>query len=477
MASLGELFVELGVFGDVEDLKKAEKRIQEFIKTNDKAKKGQDDFSKSIKDGMKAFAGVVAAVTGAVYALNRLTSSLMDSNNAMLDLTRQSDITLSTFQKWDSVGKMFGIKNAAQQIESLNERIFELKLTGEGARGFQLAGIMPTNADDVMEQLRNRIKGMDNTAASYLLRQMGISPQMITLLRLSREEYEKLTGEVRQYQLTDEQRQSLAMMNVQLQIANQKMQYLKDRILLKLAPVLVTLTESFARVTIMLGKFVNWILKAKSGFALFIRTIATLTILKNITKIFEVFKEGNAVIGSIIQKIPVLGSLFKGLGAIISRVLLPLTMLYLLLDDLAVFFEGGDSLIGRVVDWSKEKGGQIADAFKEMFGGNFLGGLGNVLGISLDIATDILKVMTHLLERILDFLTLGLWDKLREWQNKDGLLNTASRFVLPTNPLPRLNNISNSRNTNITQNNYIQTEQPAFDIERELVLTNSMFTR
>lgn len=477
MASLGELFVELGVFGDVEDLKKAEKKIQDFIKTNDKAKKGQDDFSKSIKEGMKSFAVIVTAITGAVYALDRLTASLMNSNNAMLDLTRQSDISLSTFQKWDSVGKMFGINNAAQQIENLNQKLFQLKLTGEGARGFQLAGIMPTNAEDVMEQLRNRIKGLDNTSASYLLQQMGLDPKMITLLRLTRTEYEELTKEMSKYQLTEEQRQSLAKMNVQLQIANQKLQYLKDRILLKIIPIFIDLKTSFARVTIMLAKFVNWLGKAKSGFALFTRSILTFGLIKSLPKVITMFKECSNIFSQIMSKIPVLGSMFKGLGAIFSRVLLPLTMLYLLLDDIAVFLSGGESVIGDIVNWGSKIGEQFTEALGKMFGGDFFAGLGDLFATLIKVLEDVLQSLTNLLERILNFFTFGLWDKFRDWQGKDGFLNGASRFLIPTNPQQRLNNISNNKNTNITQTNYIQTEQAADSIYNELTLANAIFGR
>ena len=49
--------------------------------------------------------------------------------------------------------KVIVTEYAAQQLENLNQKIFNLRLTGEGAKGFQMAGIMPTNAEDVLAYL------------------------------------------------------------------------------------------------------------------------------------------------------------------------------------------------------------------------------------------------------------------------------------------------------------------------------------
>lgn len=504
MASLGELFVELGVFGDVEDLKKAEKRIQDFIKTNDKAKKGQDDFSKSIKDGMKAFAGVVAAVTGAVYALNRLTTSLMDSNNAMLDLTRQSDIALSTFQKWDSIGKMFGIKNAAQQLESLNERIFELKLTGEGARGFQLAGIMPTNADNVMEQLRNRIKGMDDTAASYLLRQMGISPQMITLLRLSREEYEKLTSEVRQYQLTDEQRQSLAMMNVQLQIANQKMQYFKDQILMAILPDLVNFVRYIGQLAGGIAKVIKWVGQSNNGWAAFIRTL--LKALGVILSITLASKGLPLIFKGITKAVKALGAALTALMA--HPIILTLTAIVgaiaLIADDINHYMNGGGSVIGviaKALEEFQETGifsdnipmwiqvlARAADKLYEVYvergrqkaqerTKNIVetaGASESVKDISARSFLGLPLISANFFDNL--FNSKSVSDAFaKTFENYQKYLFGDPEYLLRRSAAPKSQ--INNKDIKVTQTNYIQTEQPAVDIYQELTFANSMFTR
>ena len=228
MASLGELFIELGVFADTKELKNFEKKLEKVSK---KIKETGKETQKTNENGKKFASGLIAiatAVSGAIFALSRMTDSLMSNNQAFLNLTRTSDIALDTFQKWDNVGRMFGIKNAAQQIANLNQALYKLKLTGEGSDGFlYLASmgvdIMGSDAEGIMEQLRSRIKGLDDNAAAFLLSQAGIDPTMLHLLRMTRAEFEAFNQATSKYRLTEEQAKNLQLMNAQLEAAKIKL--------------------------------------------------------------------------------------------------------------------------------------------------------------------------------------------------------------------------------------------------------------
>ena len=504
-----------------EDNTSATDKNTDATKKNTEAKQKQNN---ELQKAVRGFLGFAGAITGAVYALNRLTTDLAKSNQAMLNLTRQTDIALSTFQKWDGLGKLFGIENAEQQLASLNEKIFNLKLTGEGARGFQLAGIMPTNAEDVLEQLRNRVSGMSDTSATYLLQQMGIDPQMLTLLRMERGEFEELGKTIEKYQLKPEQRIEIQKLNGQMQLVNIQFQYLKDKAILALMPHLVSFMQALARITEM---FANLLDKIKNntamrtvtvGFGYFllnIRKIAAgfLILSRNATKFNAIFlkigktcagvagffKRFSLVITELIAKIPIFGKVFAALGGIFKKALLPLYAAYLLLDDLAVFFQGGDSLIGRVMEWGKEKGGEISEAFGKMFGGDFLGGAGDLLQSILDAVVDIQGVVSKILERIISFLTFGLSDKFLNSKvgkfvtGKDQLNDLEERYnktqADKVSYIPNLSNAdhlinnynSNSvnnttNNPSIIQNIDIATNQPANDIKQQLRYANAMLT-
>ncbi len=340
MASIGELFIELGVVGDPEQVEKFNKKIKETAKSMDLTVKSAVKTSNGLQDLEKGFRALTtalktSAIIGAIKTLDTLTNSLVESNQAMLDLTRTTDIAQGTFQKWNNIGKMLGVENAAQQLEGLNQRMFELMLTGEGARGFQLAGINPVgqDANGVLEQLRDRVSGMDDTTATYLLQQMGLDPKMLHLLRLSRQEFEELGATVRKYQLTPEQTKQIQAMNVQLQIAAVKLQYLKDRAILAIMPAWTRFIASLARVTEGLQKTVQF----ASDF---------------------------------ISKSPELQDALKGIAiafgiifAVAHPLLALLGALYLIIDDVVGYFQGKDSLVGEFLNYLDD----FVQKFKEKF--------------------------------------------------------------------------------------------------------------
>lgn len=329
-ASLGELFIELGVFADTKELKEFKNKLQQISNTMDETGKKTEKSSENFKKLLRSLRNTAVAISGAIYALSKLTDSLVANNQEFLNLTRNSDIALGTFQKWNNVGRMFGVKNAAQQLANLNQRLFELKLTGEGADGFILAGINPLgqDAEGVMEQLRNRVSGLDDTAATFLLNRMGLDPSMLHLLRMTREEFEELGKVVKKYQLTKEQTQQIQAFNTQLQVAQIKLKYIKDRAILAIMPYFVKFVESLARVTEFLGRLVR------------------------ITK--EYIASMNGLQKGILVVAGALGVLKGALMAItahpiVAAITAILGVLYLLIDDIMAYFQGGRSGIGYLL--------------------------------------------------------------------------------------------------------------------------------
>ncbi len=365
MASLGELFIELGVLGDDEGAKKMAKSMDEVIKKATKAAKElkkQDDstkdlnkssreISKKIAETVTKIGGLITAVSGAVIILNKLTDGLVKQNQYWVNLIRNSDIALNSFQKWGQVGaaidSSLGEQGAAGAIDELNKKLFEMKLTGNGYGGFSLAGIMPTNAEDVLEQLRERIKGLNNTSATYLLEQMGIDSRMLPLLRMTREEFEALNKEMEKYRLTPDQLQTIQAFHKQMSIVNVKMQYFKDRIILKIMPHFLRFMQNVEFITEKLFNFAKSVNKLTGDFKPLILII--LAFVAKIKPIAKLLSGLNVAFGGLITKIPVLGRLFVGLGGIIGRAFLPLTILYFLIDDIRAFLQGGRSGIGYLV--------------------------------------------------------------------------------------------------------------------------------
>lgn len=408
-SSLGELFIELGVFADTKELQQFETKLKNTINTVQKNTEETNKLNFSITKFIKSIRTSALAISGALYAINRLTNSLIESNQQFLNLTRTSDISLSTFQKWDNIGKMFGIKNAAQQLEGLNERLFDLMLTGQGAEGFMLAGINPMgqSAEGVIEQLRNRVSGLSDTAASYLLKQMGLDPTMLHLLRMTRQEFDALQETVRKYQLTDAQRQEIQKLNIQLQIAGIKLQYIKDRAILALMPIWLRFIESLARVSEGLGRIVKGV--------------------NDLLSKLPGLKEGIIAIGAAFM------IAFQPVWAL-------LTAIYLIIDDIVGYFQGKDSLFGHFIngwkDFQKEWQQNGFKAFMQP-----LANMMNVLPSGLP-GTGIIKGLAPAFSNA-------------------GISNNTS---------------NNYDNRQITVQADIHSNQPSFDIQREISSAQYVFS-
>lgn len=490
-ASIGELFIELGVVGNPEQVEAFNKKIKEVAKNFDLTVKSaikSNSAIKSFEDGLKKLQAALkaTAIVQTVNKLNQLTNALVESNQAMLNLTRTSDISLKTFQKWNSIGRMFGVQNAAQQIEGLNQRLFQLRLTGEGASGFQIAGINPIgqDAEGVLEQLRQRIKGLDDTSASWLLQQMGLDPQMLNLLRMEREEFEKLNKELEKYRLTPEQSRSIQQMNIYLEVSKQKLQYLKDRAILAILPAWNKFMESLARVTEGLARFVKWV-------------------------------------SDLISQSPQLQSALKGVAAVLGLIFAathPLLALfgalYLIIDDVMGYFQGKDSLLGEGINYLED----YIQELKEKFGDLTFNKI--IPEITIDVTKVIIKAGEISIDNLKNTITKRLikgdslppWlvglatlfaygvmlkEKHKELSTETGVLTGGAApitgsftggyaGILPDlnknfetpRMLQSLSNNSqtyNNDNRQVSQNIQITTTQPAFDIERELRYANMAF--
>lgn len=556
MAGIGELFVELGVFGNTDELKKFQKELdaaakkadnlvktmQEEIAYNDKlaevtdrvteatkqlnnalseeekqaaqaaitaakaqkerlvklrqqkilaknAKEAADrnkeqialqhEQENQIKGVVRGLIGFIGAVTAAAIAVNKLTNDLVKSNQTMLNLTRTTDIAQSTFQKWGGIGKLLGVEDADRQLAGLNDRLFDLMLTGEGARGFQLAGVNPIgqDAEGVLEQLRARISGMSDTAASYLLRQMGLDPQMLHLLRMGRDEFEELGQTIRKYQLTEEQSRQIQQMNMQLQIAGIKLQYLKDKAILAIMPYWVRLVESFANIAEGLANVVNWISKSSNGWAATIRII--LKVIAGAAALVLTLKAVPTVIKAITTTITALRMAITLLTAhpIIAGLTALIAAIMVIADDVNHYMNGGGSVIGVIAKGLED------------------------LDLKGFIDFPVPKWLEYLIE-VINFLRgggnliFGGWDKFQNSKWRRFLFPTVDEAIedvagQPTGyagALPHLSseavrsvtnnttaNNSNTKNMTVNQNIKISTNQPAQDIQQELNYVNYAF--
>lgn len=515
MASLGELFVELGVIGDVEplkqtreEMKKAEKEAQRLVKfIQDYNKATSDTEKKLIKENherainidkldeqikahealagkvagfIKGAAAIVTAVTGAVFAINHMTDALFRQNQVWINLLRQTDTGLSTFQKYAGVAsvldKSLGMEGAAGSIEALNEKLFQLALTGEGANGFLLAGINPLGQtpEGIMEQLRARVSGMSDTSATYLLKQMGIDPRMLAMLRMTREEFEALNAEIKKYQLNEGQRRTIQGYQEEIAKVSMKLQYLKDRALLAILPYFTEWMKSIARVTELLAragkKLGDFIIKFRGFIPLVMLFLSKLAPVKNFIAALKTVPE-------ILAKIPIVGRAVSAFITGFTRALLPLMAIFLLIDDVATYMQGGDSYTGDFMNWLDLVGEElktIANTFAVDFGK----GIKELFVWLWSITDDIIGLLAGFLQ----FLTFGKVPFV-EWLNNvrhsgtigqyydDIKAGNYDKLFGASSQTNQTNNNNNSKNVNINEVN-INTTESASELENMWTCAN-----
>lgn len=371
--SLGELFVELGVKGDPKKIdafvKKAQALAKQYGITETTQKRVNESFSKMAKK----LRNVSLAITATIYAVEKMTDALVKDNQVWMQFEQQTDLSLKTLQGYAGVASLFdkslGMQGAAGSIQALQDKLFELQLTGEGARGFQIAGINPVgqNAFGVLEQVRERIKGLNDTSATYLLRQLGLDPKMLPMLRMERSEFEELRKVQERLTLTEEERAKIQELSMRRDVAHQKLRLAQQRLMLALLPLWTKLTEiagamaeGIAKLMRVLNKFnpalkgivvgmTAWFAGSKL-FNAFLNNKLFKTLLK-LTGLSGKFKLNLATIGKNI--LPMVSTALKGLLRTVVTLVAPLLSLFLILEDIAVWLSGGESVIGSYVDLYK----------------------------------------------------------------------------------------------------------------------------
>jgi len=215
------------------------------------AKKGE----KFNKDWKKVIAQIAKEYVKLMQRIEQALNSMARFNQAFIDFTRQTSVAMETLNKYTSVGQAtnynFNASTAIQTIEQLQQKLVDLQITGSGARPFQLLGINPIGKDatQLIEEVREKIKDLNNEQATYMLNQLGISAEMLPMLRMSKQEFEEISDIWGRFQFNEEQRKLIFEYGIQLKKINAQFKFLIDGIVLKLTPFLLKNKSALVYIT------------------------------------------------------------------------------------------------------------------------------------------------------------------------------------------------------------------------------------
>ena len=394
---IDSLFVAIGFSIDDKELKKLDKKITETIKNVGKAfsslgeildKKGLKDFGDKL-DGVAESAGKIlapiigvvqgvikvgAAVATTTFIIDRMTSSMLKNNQAFINFQRQTGLSMGKAGNIAQAGMMADFtmnpEAALQSIQNVQSNLVGIGFGEGNLKPFQMMGIQTWGQDalDIFDQLRDKIKGLDNATATYMLNQMGISAELLPVLRMSTKE----VAEMRSLMLDETQRKRLEGLSTELRKVHMGYQLFKDKALLAILPYLIeferawlNIGKAFAPVGADLAKLVKNI-----GYPL-VKIIYHITMaISGLVRILSwglirPFNEIIEGIGKFITDHPKIISAISAIGlaimAFVNPALAGVTALMLLLEDLAVWAMGGKSFIGTTIEIAGDKLKELGD--------------------------------------------------------------------------------------------------------------------
>jgi hypothetical protein len=323
MASIGELFIELGVKADTQQINKVDAGV------------------KSLRSNLLL---VSAAFTGAVVALDRFVNSALKGVVSLQNLNAQTGLSIQKLQQFQQAGQLSNLALSADQIAqsigNVQKNIAAIRIGQGDISPFQLLGVDVAGQDafGVIEQLRGAIQGLDPATATNLISQIGLSPDFINILRLSRKEFELLSENTF---LNPKQRADIDKVGTSIKALQLRFKALKDQAVAKIAPELNKLVQQFFKWMKDNGKAIIEVIAGMArGFAKFAQAIG------NAFSLVTQFIDG--LVG-MERGIKILAGAFALLTLSFSPFLAGLAAIILLLDDIAVFRAGGDSVIGELV--------------------------------------------------------------------------------------------------------------------------------
>lgn len=345
---IGELFVALGL--EVDD-----KKLDAFQGKIDKTKQRMTTF--------------IVAATAAAAAITAISQSAINATVSMTNFNLQTGLSIDKLQQWQKVAQLSDVTLSAEQvtqsIAGLQSQLTQIRLGGGNVTPFQLLGINTFGKDafQVLEEIRGALVGIDNATATNLLQQIGLTPSFINILRLSRTEFEAINKE---FFLNNAQRQGITKLGTSFTRLGIQLSAIKDNIVAEFAPalnkLLADITKWFSGNGKQVIKDMGNIVKIMIDIAQVLSN--TIGLVYNITSAFLNFK---GVVQTLLPILAVMAAYFFPIEAAIAGLLL-------LLDDIAVFLRGGDSLIGRALSDIKK----IGEAIGSIFGFGGFGGLGGI---------------------------------------------------------------------------------------------------
>lgn len=475
--NLGELFINIVTKGDTKKLDEAQSKLEKAKKTSEKSIKqnkkevksntevaksinGIANAVKSLSGGMKGSGGAISAlgamggaaggvvtavgalvtgVTLAYVAVDRMVTSLAAANQQMITFQRTTGISFSSLNKYASANAAVNfnssIEGTAQSMQRVANNLWDIQmgrgdispyqeLAFVGGKAFNPYGM---SVEEVIENVREAIKGVDDLQATNIIQRMGFAPDDLMMLRMSREEFEKINDLF----LSPQQREEMNKAGLELKKIQLEFQKIGQSLTIGLA-------KPFIKLATILEKLANLIYKGIiKPIHLGFRTIGSL-----ISNSIKLVKE---LTHAFIETFNVLKPIFSILKMIGEVIWLPI-------EDVLTYLTGGDSLTGRALEGISNVIDNINSSFEN---------------------SKIAKFFESIKQGIIDLTTLKVPQWLSNFFSMIGQNALQASQGMQFNPQPvNTNQLSYGTNNINTNNSFtINSNQPTDIIATNLINT------
>jgi hypothetical protein len=299
MASIGELFIELGF--DVDD-------------------KSLKSFNDSIKTGMGDLLKFSAVATGALYSLNKFIAQSLQGATALSNYSSVTGQSTEAIRNWYAVlagGVNPAVNDINQVIDafrSMNDILVDINVNGKGPSGaFNRLGINSTfgkNAEQILEELRqnlatNYASSLGVAGTNKLMKEIGVSDFMIKGLQLSGGDFRNRAAN---NTLTDNELKKISDFDKAIAKALYNYDLWRGRVTADIAP---TLIQWLQNLTPVIGAFGDALVIALGAMKPFIQEI-----LIGGAAVIAVLKPWVIIITALVTALADLARVSKGLPSI-----------------------------------------------------------------------------------------------------------------------------------------------------------------
>lgn len=294
--------------------------------------KGASEFDKKITDLGNNLKKMTIAATASIYAIDRFVDGATRASVAIGNFALQTGLSAEKLQRWQYAAQMTNMAmdadNVTGSIRGLQQALMEIRMGGGNPEAFRWLGVNPMNKDafQVLEQLRKGVANLDPAFASMYLRQIGLNEQWLNVLKATDAEFSEFMS--RAPVRSNAYIKGMEMIGRSARDLRIQFRLFTDGLVERGAPAVKAFYESLST---LLDMFKNI-------------STAAFTVFERLTRFFNELPKS-----------------VKMVAEIIAMLRLPLVALLLILDDIATYINGGNSVFGLFM----EKLGDIFGGFSE----------------------------------------------------------------------------------------------------------------